>query len=115
MFQYLVFFLDNFLKIVSYSRGGTLTLTTFFLKFKVKVTPLSYSFFFYFGLQFFNNLALLAKFFGFCLWIITVIDFYTGVPVGVRYLMCLFPNTGLVFCIEVLQQYERKSGKFIFS
>ncbi|CAF1000356.1 unnamed protein product [Rotaria sordida] len=53
--------------------------------------------------------ALLAKFLAFTIWILTFIDFYIGAPVAIRYLMCLFPNTGLLFCLEVIQQYERKS------
>jgi hypothetical protein len=57
-----------------------------------------------------NISALLAKFIAFIIWILTFIDFYPGAPVAVRYLMCLFPNTGLMFCLLVVQQYERKSG-----
>ncbi len=56
-------------------------------------------------------LALLAKLLGVVVWIITFIDFYSGTPIGVRYLLCLFPNAGLLFCIQVIQQYERRSGK----
>ena len=59
--------------------------------------------------------ALLAKLLGFVIWIITFIDFYALVPVGLRYFLCLFPNAGLLFCIQVLQQYERRSGQFIGS
>ncbi len=55
-------------------------------------------------------LALLAKFIGFILWVLTFIDFYPGAPIAIRYIMCLFPNTGLMFCLLVVQQYERKSG-----
>ncbi|CAF1572936.1 unnamed protein product, partial [Didymodactylos carnosus] len=58
-------------------------------------------------------MSLLAKLVGFLLWVITFIDFYAGAPVGVRYFMSLFPNTGLLFCIEVVLQYERKS--FIYT
>ncbi|CAF3610572.1 unnamed protein product [Rotaria sordida] len=61
----------------------------------------------FFG-QFFSR-PLLAKFLAFTIWILTFIDFYIGAPVAIRYLMCLFPNTGLLFCLEVIQQYERKS------
>jgi ATP-binding cassette subfamily A (ABC1) protein 3 len=57
--------------------------------------------------------ALLAKLFGFVVWIITFIDFYPGVPVGLRYFLCLFPNAGLLFCLDVVLQYERKGSKFI--
>lgn len=60
-------------------------------------------------------LALLAKFFGFILWVLTFIDYYPGAPVAIRYLMCLFPNTGLMFSLQVIQQYERKSGWFSVS
>ncbi len=60
-------------------------------------------------------LALLAKLLGFVIWILTFIDFYSQAPVGVRYFMCLFPNTGLLFCIQVIQQYERRSGKSLSS
>ena len=55
-------------------------------------------------------LVLLAKLLGFLLWILTFIDFYGSASVAVRYVMCLFPNTGLLFCIQVLQQYERRGG-----
>jgi hypothetical protein len=55
-------------------------------------------------------LALLAKLIGFVVWVITFIDFYPGVSVGVRYFLCLFPNTGLMFCLQVVLQYERKGG-----
>jgi len=54
--------------------------------------------------------ALLAKLIGFLIWIITFIDFYPGVPVAIRYLLCLFPNTGLMFCLQVILQYERKAN-----
>jgi len=57
-----------------------------------------------------NILALLAKFLAFILWVLTFIDFYPGAPIAIRYIMCLFPNTGLMFCLLVVQQYERKSG-----
>ncbi len=60
---------------------------------------------------YFVIVALLAKLFGFVVWVITFIDFYPGVPVGVRYFLSLFPNTGLMFCLEVVSQYERKSGE----
>jgi ATP-binding cassette subfamily A (ABC1) protein 3 len=58
--------------------------------------------------------ALLAKFLAFIIWILTFIDFYPGAPVAVRYIMCFFPNTGLMFCLQVMQQYERNSGSLIF-
>ena len=58
---------------------------------------------------FFSIVALLAKLVGFVLWILTFIDFYPGAPVGLRYFMCLFPNTGLLFCLQVVLQYERRS------
>jgi hypothetical protein len=58
-------------------------------------------------------LALLAKMIGLVVWIITFIDFYPGTSVGTRYFFCLFPNTGLLFCLEVVLQYERKGGMFI--
>jgi hypothetical protein len=54
--------------------------------------------------------ALLAKFISFILWVLTFIDYYIGAPVVIRYIMCLFPNSGLMFSLEVVQQYERKSG-----
>jgi hypothetical protein len=57
-----------------------------------------------------NIAALLAKFFAFIIWVLTFIDFYPGAPVAVRYILCLFPNTGLMFCLAVAQQYERKSN-----
>ena len=55
--------------------------------------------------------VLLAKLLGIVLWIVTFIDFYAGVPVGVRYFLCLFPNTGLLYCLQVMQQFERRSSK----
>jgi hypothetical protein len=55
-------------------------------------------------------IALLAKLLGFVVWVITFIDFYAGAPVGLRYFLCLFPNAGLLFCLEVVLQYERKGG-----
>ena len=55
-------------------------------------------------------LALLAKLLGAVIWIITFIDFYPTAPVGLRYFLCFLPNAGLLFCIQVLQQYERRSG-----
>lgn len=30
---------------------------------------------------------------------------------GLRYFLCLFPNTGLMFCLQVVLQYERKGGE----
>ncbi|CAF1026567.1 unnamed protein product [Didymodactylos carnosus] len=54
-------------------------------------------------------MSLLAKLIAFLLWVITFIDFYPGVSVGVRYFMSLFPNSGLLFCFEVVLQFERKS------
>ncbi|CAF0732489.1 unnamed protein product [Adineta steineri] len=57
--------------------------------------------------QFFKR-PLLAKLLGFVVWVITFIDFYPGVPVGARYFLCIFPNTGLMFCLQVLLQYERR-------
>ncbi|UJR09005.1 hypothetical protein I4U23_013254 [Adineta vaga] len=54
--------------------------------------------------------ALLAKLLGTVLWIVTFIDFYGAAPAGVRYFLCLFPNAGLLFCIQVLGQFERRSG-----
>ncbi len=61
---------------------------------------------------YFVFIALLAKLFGFIVWVLTFIDYYPGVPVGVRYFLCLFPNAALLFCLEVVLQYERKSNKF---
>jgi ATP-binding cassette subfamily A (ABC1) protein 3 len=61
---------------------------------------------------YFIFVAILAQLLGFIIWVITFIDFYPGVPVGVRYFLCLFPNTGLLFCLEVVLQYERKSCEF---
>lgn len=55
-------------------------------------------------------LALLAKLVGFVVWIITFIDFYSTTPAGVRYFLCLFPNLGLLSCMSILQQFERRSG-----
>ncbi len=52
----------------------------------------------------------MAELLGIVLWIVTFIDFYSGVPIGVRYLLCFFPNTGLLFCIQVMQQFERRSN-----
>ncbi|CAF1240137.1 unnamed protein product [Adineta steineri] len=65
----------------------------------------------FFG-QFFKR-ALLAKLLGVVLWIITFIDFYSNASVGVRYFLCLFPNAGLLFCLQVIQQYERRSRGMI--
>ncbi|CAF4133614.1 unnamed protein product [Rotaria sp. Silwood2] len=60
--------------------------------------------------------ALLAKMLGFIIWFFTLIDFYPSVPVGALYFLCLFPNTGLMFCIQVMLQYERKcNGTTTFS
>jgi hypothetical protein len=56
----------------------------------------------------------LAKLLGFMVWVVTLIDFYAGVPVGVRYLLCVFPNVGLMSCLQVVLQYERKSGECQF-
>ena len=56
-------------------------------------------------------IVLLAKLLGIVLWIVTFIDFYAGVPIGVRYFLCFFPNTGLLFCIQVMQQFERRSSE----
>lgn len=53
----------------------------------------------------------MAKLLGVVLWIITFIDFYGAAPAAVRYILCLFPNAGLLFCIQVLQQFERRSSK----
>ena len=58
-------------------------------------------------------LALLAKLVGFFVWVITMIDYYPGAPVGLRYFLCLFPNAGLLFCLQVLMQYERKNSELI--
>ena len=59
--------------------------------------------------------ALLAKLLGFVIWVITFIDFYAGAPVGLRYFLCLFPNAGLLFCLQVILQYERKNCEFFFN
>lgn len=56
--------------------------------------------------------ALLAKLLGFVIWIITFIDFYPTASVGLRYFLCFFPNIGMLFCIQVLQQFERRSGTY---
>jgi hypothetical protein len=47
--------------------------------------------------------------------VLTFIDFYPGAPVAIRYILCLFPNTGLMFCLLVIQQYERNSGSLFFA
>ncbi|CAF4163607.1 unnamed protein product, partial [Adineta steineri] len=57
--------------------------------------------------QFFKR-PLLAKLLGFVVWVITFIDFYPGVPVGARYFLCILPNAGLMFCLQVVLQYERR-------
>ncbi|CAF3456278.1 unnamed protein product [Rotaria sp. Silwood1] len=60
--------------------------------------------------------ALLAKMLGFLLWFFTFIDFYPNVPVGALYVLCLFPNIGLMFCVQVMLQFERKGdGTTTFS
>lgn len=61
--------------------------------------------------NFTHILALLAKLVGLVIWIITFVDFYPSAPVGIRYFLCFFPNAGLLFCIQVMQQYERRSSK----
>ncbi|CAF1254126.1 unnamed protein product, partial [Didymodactylos carnosus] len=53
--------------------------------------------------------ALTVKVVGFLLWVITFIDYYTTAPLGVKYFMTMFPNTSLMFIIQVMLQYERKS------
>ncbi|CAF2146243.1 unnamed protein product [Rotaria magnacalcarata] len=53
---------------------------------------------------------LLSKLIGLVIWIITFIDFYASAPVGLRYFLCFLPNAGLLFCIQVMQQYDRRSG-----
>ncbi|UJR36715.1 hypothetical protein I4U23_029431 [Adineta vaga] len=60
--------------------------------------------------QFFKS-PLLAKLIGFVVWVITFIDFYTGLSVDTRYFLCIFPNTSLMFCLQVVLQYERKGGE----
>ncbi|CAF3480607.1 unnamed protein product [Rotaria socialis] len=52
--------------------------------------------------------TLLAKIVGFILWFFTFVDFYTSLPVGVLYVLCFFPNIGIMICVQVLLQYERK-------
>ncbi|CAF3411038.1 unnamed protein product [Rotaria socialis] len=52
--------------------------------------------------------TLLAKIVGFVLWFFTFVDFYTSLPVGVLYVLCFFPNIGIMICVQVLLQYERK-------
>ncbi|CAF3435397.1 unnamed protein product [Rotaria sp. Silwood1] len=60
--------------------------------------------------------ALLAKMLGFLIWFFTFIDFYPNVPVGALYVLCLFPNIGLMFCVQVMLQFERKGdGTTTFS
>ncbi|CAF3556457.1 unnamed protein product, partial [Rotaria sp. Silwood2] len=58
--------------------------------------------------QFFKR-TLLAKLIGLIIWILTFIDYYSSAPVGLRYFLCFFPNAGLLFCIQVMEQYERRS------
>ncbi|CAM4944466.1 unnamed protein product [Rotaria socialis] len=67
----------------------------------------------FFG-QFFKN-PFLAKLIAFAVWVVTLIDFYPGVSVGVRYFLCLFPNTGLMFCLQVVLQYERDGSRIFCS
>ncbi|CAF1258424.1 unnamed protein product [Rotaria sp. Silwood1] len=57
--------------------------------------------------------TLLAKLIGLIIWILTFIDYYSRAPVGLRYFLCLFPNAGLLFCIQVMEQYERRSSGMV--
>jgi hypothetical protein len=59
--------------------------------------------------------ALLAKLVGLVIWIITFIDFYSSAPLGLRYFLCFIPNAGLLFCIQVMLQYDRHASKLIKS
>ncbi|CAF4226347.1 unnamed protein product, partial [Rotaria sordida] len=65
----------------------------------------------FFG-QFFKR-TLLAKLIGLTIWILTFIDYYSRTPLGVRYILCLFPNIGLLFCLQVMEQYERRSSGMV--
>ncbi|UJR17400.1 hypothetical protein I4U23_004295 [Adineta vaga] len=79
-------------------------LWTIFFVYSIQVS----TFAIFFG-QFFKR-VLLAKLLGIVLWIITFIDFYANVPIVLRYILCVFPNTGLLFCIQIMQQFERRSN-----
>ncbi|CAF0922953.1 unnamed protein product [Adineta ricciae] len=59
--------------------------------------------------QFFKR-PLLAKLIGFVVWVITFIDFYPGVSAVTRYILCIFPNTSLMFCLQIVLQYERNGA-----
>jgi len=60
--------------------------------------------------------VLLAKLIGIVFWIVTFIDFYSNVPVVGRYILCFLPNTGLLFCLQIMQQFERRNrGKMTFN
>ncbi|CAF2937617.1 unnamed protein product [Rotaria sp. Silwood2] len=44
---------------------------------------------------------------------IQVSTFAVFAPVGLRYFLCFFPNAGLLFCIQVMEQYERRSSGMV--
>nr|UOU03315.1 ATP-binding cassette subfamily A3-like 2 [Brachionus rubens] len=53
----------------------------------------------------------IAKTFAILFWLVTVINFYDNLPSSiVKYVFCMFPNSGLIFAFQVIFQYER-SGK----
>jgi hypothetical protein len=41
------------------------------------------------------------------------LDKHQSFPIAVRYFFCFFPNAGLLFCIQVMQQFERRAGTLI--
>ncbi len=53
----------------------------------------------------------MAKIFAILIWILTALNFYDGISFSsVKYMFCFFPNTALLFGIQIMFQFER-SGK----
>lgn len=61
------------------------------------------------------SLAFIAKTFTIIFWLITLINFYDSLPSSsIKYLFCIFPNTGLTFAFQVIFQYERSGEDFSY-
>ncbi|RNA24891.1 ATP-binding cassette sub-family A member 3-like, partial [Brachionus plicatilis] len=57
----------------------------------------------------------IAKTFTIIFWLITLINFYDSLPSSsIKYLFCIFPNTGLTFAFQVIFQYERSGEDFSY-
>jgi ATP-binding cassette subfamily A (ABC1) protein 3 len=54
-------------------------------------------------------LAFVGKTVAIIIWLVTSLNFFSSAGTGVQYLICIFPNWGLLMAINVMFQYERSS------